>query len=508
MPNQMEPHSCLVANSVTDHAGKETTRREFLQGSAVLAGSLLASSAGASLASAQARPRQPNLVFFLGEGQRYDALSIAGNPILKTPNHDRIGREGIMFRNAFCTNALCAPARATLLTGLYSRSSGALSNQYLNVPLPADIPLFTDILREAGYEIAIVGKVHIHNGVEERHWDYYFGHNDASNNYVRPLFKEGRDGKVGEELRYEDYYPDDLATDRALTWLQMRQSDKPFCLLVWFVAPHEPFFRARRHFDLYRGTVIPKPDTFDDDLQGYLGKPPSFAAAKNKIGTSPGHEACGSFEAVAQNYYAGLVAVDENIGKILNYLEEKNILDDTAVVHSSDHGYFLGEWRMFDKRLMHEPSIRVPMMIRYPKRIPAGTVRDETILDIDIAPTILDLAGVPTPPQFEGKSVIPLAQAPDPNFRKDWYYHYYEWVNPEGVRPSRGIRTAQYKLIHYPMEPQEYEFYDLANDPGEKRNLYGDPGHADQQQQLWNRMQELEAQLPERPRIEPKKVSG
>jgi hypothetical protein len=194
MPQEKAPQSPSVSNPSADHTGKETTRREFLQGSAVLAGSLLAGSAGVPLA-AQGRPRQPNIVFFLGEGQRFDALSIAGNPILKTPNHDRIGREGMMFRNAFCTNALCAPARATLLTGLYSRSSGALDNKYLQVPLPADIPLFTDLLRGAGYEIAIVGKVHINNGVEERHWDYYFGHNAPSNNYVQPLFKEGHDGR-------------------------------------------------------------------------------------------------------------------------------------------------------------------------------------------------------------------------------------------------------------------------------------------------------------------------
>lgn len=506
MPQEMVSQPPFASNPSADHAGKETTRREFLQGSAVLAGSLLAGSAGVSLASAEARPKRPNIVFFLGEGQRFDALSIAGNPILKTPNHDRIGSEGMMFRNAFCTNALCAPARATLLTGLYSRSSGALANQFLRVPLPADIPLFTDLLRDAGYEIAIVGKVHIHNGVEERHWDYYFGHNDASNNYVSPLFKEGRDGKVGEEQRYENVYPDDLAVDRAITWLETRQSDKPFCLLVWFVAPHEPFFRARRHFDLFRGTVIPIPATFDDDLKGYPGKPASFAAAKNKIGTSPGHEACGSFEGVVKDYYSGLVAVDENIGKIFSYLEKNKILDETAIVQSSDHGYFLGEWRMFDKRLMHDPSIRVPMMIRYPKRIPEGTVRDEAVLDIDIAPTILDLAGVPIPAQMEGKSMLPLARAADANFRKEWYYRYYEWVNPEGVRPHRGIRTDDFKLIHYNMEPQEFELYDLKNDPGETRNLYGDSQYADQQKHLWNRMQELEAQLPERPRIEPKNI--
>jgi arylsulfatase A-like enzyme len=506
MSNEWEFQSRAATEAAASQNNRETTRREFLQASAAVAGSLLAGSAGSARTSAEAATKRPNLVFFLGEGQRFDALSIAGNPILKTPNHDRIGREGMMFRNAFCTNALCAPARATLLSGLYSRSSGALSNEHLNVALPADIPLFTDLLHEAGYETAIVGKVHTHNGVEERNWDYYFGHNDASNNYVNPFFKEGRNGVVGKQQQYENHYPDDLAVDRALNWLESRESDKPFCLLVWFVAPHEPFFRARRHFDLYRGVAIPKPATFDDDLHGYPGKPAGFVTAKNKIGTTPSHEACGSLEGIVKDYYAGLVAVDDNIGRILNYLEEKKILDDTAVIHSSDHGYFLGEWRLFDKRLMHEPSIRVPMMVRYPRRIPAGTVRDETILDIDIAPTFLDLAGLPVPAHMEGKSVVPLARAADPSFRGEWYYEYYEWPNPEGVPPHRGIRTEQYKLIHYVQEPQEFEMYDLATDPGETKNLYGAPRYATQQQSLWNRMQELRAQVPERPKIQPKKA--
>jgi arylsulfatase A-like enzyme len=508
MPDEMKPEYKAIGAVSTDEAGRETTRREFLQGSMAVAGSLLAGSAGASFALAQTAVRRPNLVFFLGEGQRFDALSSAGNPIVQTPHHDRIGREGMLLRNAFCTNALCAPARATLLTGLYSRSTGALSNEHLNLPLPSDIPLFTDLLREAGYEIAIVGKVHTHNGVEERNWDYYFGHNNPGNNYANPFFKEGRKGEVGAERQYENVYPDDLSVDRAIDWLRTRESDKPFCLLIWFVAPHEPFFRARRHFDLYRGTVIPKPATFDDDLKGYPGKPKCFAAAKNKIGTTPEHESAGSLEGMAKDYYAGLVAVDENIGKVFQYLEEKNILDDTAILHSSDHGFFLGEWRLFDKRLMHEPSIRVPMMIRYPKRIPAGTVRDEQVLDLDVAPTLLDLAGVPIPKHFEGKSMLPLAQAADPAFRKEWYYEYYEWPNPEGVRPHRGIRTEQHKLIHYGMDPQEFEMYDLAADPGEINNLYGNPHCADVQTKLWGRMQELQEQVPQRPKIEPRTASS
>lgn len=497
MSFENEFHEHETKDQLAETAGRERTRREFLQGS-LGATALLASQIGGSNASAEATRKRPNFVLFLGEGQRYDALSIAGHPILKTPNQDRIGREGIRFRNAFCTNALCAPARAALLTGMYSRSTGALSNQHLNVPLPSDIPLFTDLLHQAGYEVAIVGKVHVHNGAEERYWDYYFGHNAASNNYVDPLFKEGRKGKIGPQVQYRGVYPDDLAVDRALAWLEQDRGDKPFCLLVWFVAPHEPFFRPRRHFDLYNDTAIPKPATFDDDLKGYPGKPKCFADAGNKLGTTMTHPACGSLDAVAKNYYAGLVATDENVGRILDYLEKKNILDDTAVVHGSDHGYFLGEWRLFDKRLMHEPSIRVPLMMRYTKRIPAGTVRDEMIVDLDLAPTLLDLAGLTCPSQMQGKSLLPLAKAADPAFRKEWYYEYFEWPNPEGVRPHRGIRTEQYKLIHYVMDPQEFELYDLSRDPAETQNLYGHSQYLPLQQRLLSRLEELKSRVPER----------
>lgn len=477
----------------------EATRRDFLQGTLAVAGTLAASSVvGRPLALAQDKAKRPNLVFFFGEGQRADALSIAGHPLLKTPNHDRIGREGIRFTNAFCTNALCAPARATALTGMYSRSTGALDNNKSNIPLPADIPLFTEILQKAGYEVAILGKVHTRNGVEDRNWDYYFGHNNPSNDYVNPFFKEGRKGTVGPQKQYEGVYPDDLMTNRAISWIDEDRGDKPFCILIWFVAPHEPFFRPRRHADLYNGVPIPKPTTFDDDLNGYPGKPASFVRAENKLGTTSAHVACGSFEGVAKNYYAGLVAVDENIGRVIDHLEKKNILNDTAILHSSDHGYFLGEYRLFDKRLMHEPSIRVPLMIRYPQRIQAGTVRSEMVLDTDLAPTFLDLAGIPTPTHMQGKSVLPLAKAADSDFRKEWYYEYYEWPNPEKVAPHRGIRSDQYKLIQYVLDPSEGELYDLEADPEEHNNLYGKPSHKKLQAHLTERLEALRSKVPER----------
>ena len=489
-----------IANSLSEAPlSTGATRREFLHGSIAVAGTALASSMQGQIAPAGTRQKRPNLVFFLGEGQRADASSLAGHPLLKTPNHDRIGREGMRFTNAFCTNALCAPARAVALTGLYSKTTGALANDDANKPFPTDIPIFTDLLREAGYEVAILGKVHVRNGVEDRYWDYYFGHNNPGNDYVNPFFKEGRKGKIGPEKRYSNVYPDDLTVDRALSWLAEDRGEKPFCLLVWFVAPHEPFFRPRRHLDLYNGAPIPKPSTFDDDLKGYPGKPKSFVDGENKIGTTSRHVACASLEGMTKDYYAGLVAVDENIGRIVSYLESKGQLEDTAILQTSDHGYFLGEWRLFDKRLMHEPSIRVPLQLRYPKRIPSGVVRNEMVLDVDIAPTLLDLAGVKIPQQFQGKSLLPLAKQEDPNFRKEWLYEYYEYPNPENVAVHRGIRTERYKLIHYYKDqPEAFELYDLQTDPKETQNLFGRAEYRTLQEHLRERLEVLRAQIPAR----------
>jgi arylsulfatase A-like enzyme len=479
-----------------NESGTGTNRREFIQGGVAMMGTLLASSEPVA-AAPKPGAKRPNLVFIYNEGQRADALSIAGHPILKTPNQDRIAREGVRFTNAFCTNALCAPARASTLTGMWSRSTGALDNQYLNTPLPADIPIFTDLLHEAGYETAILGKVHTRNGAKERYWDYYLGFNAPATNYYNPVFAEGRKGVVGPEKTY-DKYCDDFVTDRALDWLKEERGDKPFCLLLWYQTPHAPFYRARRHLDLYNGVNIPKPETFDDDLKGYSGKPRCFADAKNKIGTTVMGDAARSLEEICKDYYAGLVAIDENIGRVMSHLEQTGQMDNTAIVHSSDHGYFLGEWRLFDKRLMHEPSIRIPMMIRYPERVRPGVVRDEMVLDVDLAPTILDLAGVEPPKTMQGESVLKLAGSEQPAWRQEWLYDYYEYPGPELVRPHRGVRTKTHKLIHYYLEPQEFELYDLARDPGERDNLYGKPAHGAIQAELTASLDRLLKATPAR----------
>ncbi len=457
------------------------SRREFMQTAGLAAtGTMLMPSVNA-LAEAAAAPKgkQPNIVFIYGEGHRADCLSVAGHPIVKTPHQDRIGNEGVRFENAFCTNALCAPARSSVLPGMYSKSTGALGNGDLAKPL--DVPYFTDMLRAAGYDIALVGKAHCRAGAADRNWDYYFAFNDAVANYYEPKFFEGRGAQMGPEKTYYGY-ADDIVMDKAIAWLQ-EPRERPFCLLFWPMTPHAPFYRPRRHLDLYNGVSIPKPSTFDDDLKGWPGRSKAVIEAKNKIGTHVNPDATRSVEELCKDYYAGLVAVDDMVGRLFTQLETMGAMDDTAIVHSSDHGYFLGEFRMFDKRLMYEPSIRVPMMIRYPKAIKAGSVRKEMVLDLDIAPTILDLAGVKPRNEMQGKSMVKLANEGDRHWRKEWLYDYYEYPGYEDVRQHRGVRTETHKIMHF-YTVDEWEMYDIANDPEEKNNLYGKPEHAAKQQEL------------------------
>lgn len=474
--------------------GAELSRREFMQQTMGVVGASLTSPLLPTMAARTGS--KPNLVFFYTEGQRWDALSLVGNPLLKTPNQDRIGREGVVFTNSFCTNALCAPARAVALTGRYSHSTGALDNN-TEAPLPENIPIITDLLHEDGYEVALCGKAHVGNGLRERYWDYYLGFNAPVTNYYNPRLFEGRKGKMSGEVVHRGNYADDFITDRALAWLK-EPRDKPFCLLLWHQAPHSPLFRPRRYLDRYNGTPITKPATFDDDLSGYPGKPRAFANAENKIGTSDTPAAIRSLEELVKDYYAGLTAVDDNIGRILEWLEQSGKLDDTVIFHSSDHGYFLGEWRAFDKRFMYEPSIRVPTMIRYPREFKAGTKIHDMVLNLDIAPTLLELAGVEIPPPMQGKSLVKLAKGRETSWRRDWLYEYYEYPSTQEVLPHRGIRTERYKLIHYYREPEEYELYDLESDPGEIHNLYADAQYDDVKLNLWKRLEELRRETGDR----------
>jgi arylsulfatase A-like enzyme len=429
--------------------------------------------------------KKTNIVCIVGEGLRWDEMSSTGNQLLKTPNLDRIGREGCTFRNSFVVNALCLPSRATFLTGMYSHTTGAVSN--VEGKIPERFPLVSDLLQKAGYETAFLGKSHVVGALMDHYWDYYFGFVGQAD-YYRPTITEGVRGKYEPAKLYEGEYVDTLLTRKAIAWLKQERS-KPFCMFLWFYAPHAPFYRPKDLVNDFNGVPIPKPKSFDEDLNGYKGKPRAVADADDKIGYSEVFsDDPRSLEELVKDHYAGVEGNDRNVGAVWQELERQKIVDSTAVLLSSDHGFFLGEHHLYDKRLMYEPSIRVPMMISCPGRVKPGTKSDEMVLNLDLAPTLLEIAGLSVPGEMQGKSMMPLAEGkPNVSWRKDWLYEYYEYPGFENVRPCRGVRTDRYKLIHFFIEPQEWELYDLQSDPAEMDNLYGTPGN-----------EELTAHLKER----------
>jgi arylsulfatase A-like enzyme len=436
--------------------------------------------------------QKPNIVCFVGEGLRWDEFSSAGNKILHTPNMDRISAEGCTFRNAFVVNALCLPSRATMLTGMYSHTTGAVSN--VAGKIPPRFPLVSDLLQKAGYETAFLGKSHIEGALMEHNWDYYFGFVGQAD-YYRPVITEGVRGKYSPAKLYEGQYVDTLLTQKAVEWLKQERT-KPFCLFLWFYAPHAPFYRPKDMVNDFNGVPIPKPATFDEDLKGYPGKPHAVADADNKVGYSEVFsDDPRSLEELVKDHYAGVEDNDRNVGAVWQELERQKITGNTAILLSSDHGFFLGEHHFYDKRLMYEPSIRVPMMLHFPGKVKAGSTNEEMVLNLDMAPTLLEIAGFSVPAEMQGKSFLPLAEGKqDLQWRKDWLYEFYEYPGFENVRPSRGVRTDRYKLIHFFLEPEEWELYDLQTDPDETNNLYGKPGSEEITKHLKERLQALRAE--------------
>jgi arylsulfatase A-like enzyme len=420
---------------------------------------------------------RPNFVIMMTDDQRFDAMSCAGNKILQTPNMDRIAAEGMRFTNMFVTNSLCAPSRATLLTGCYSHTHGVIDNT--GHKIKADVPFLPDLLRAAGYEVAFCGKSHVAGALRDRTWDYYFGY-QGQGNYLKPVIAEGTTGK---DERH-DGWMDDVITGKAIDWLK-RKREKPFCLFLFFKAPHRSWDRPPRHAALYKDITIPKPALWDADFKG---KPKAFIDADNRIGKP---KDVPSLDKFLKDYYACLVGVDDNVGKVLAALKELKREKDTVVIYTSDNGFFAGEWQMFDKRFMHEPSIRVPLLVRYPALIKPGSVCNRMVLNIDIAPTVLGLAGAKVPAAMHGRSLVPLFENPTAEWRKDWLYEYFEFPGPHSVRKNRGVRTERYKYIHYFEAPEEFELYDLEKDPEERHNLYGKKEYDEVLKTLQKRLDEL-----------------
>lgn len=447
-------------------------RREFLRRVGALG--LVAGLAG----GATAARRRPNILFFMTDDQRWDGMSCAGNRVLSTPHMDRLAAEGVRFRNAFVTHALCGPSRATCLTGRYSHSHGVRVNGQPG-GLTLDQTTFLEVLQRAGYETGFIGKWHNEGAGRNRGYDYYYGF-QGQGQYNNPRISEN-----GGPDEVRQGHVEDLLGDAAIRFLE-RPRDKPFALCVWFKAPHRSWVAAERYRRLWERFSFPRPPTFDTD---YAGKPDAVRNADMKIGD---FEDVPDLDTFLRAYYQTLVGVDDNLGRILNALDATGQADDTAVFYTGDNGFFLGEWHFFDKRMMYEPSIRVPLLMRYPARFAPLQVVDPMALNVDLVPTILDLAGSPDALPTHGRSLAPIGDGRTPDdWRADWLYEFYEFPGVHSVRKHRGVRTERYKYIHWFEEPQEFELYDLQSDPLELDNLYGRREYRGLVEQLRRRLTEL-----------------
>ncbi|QDT39665.1 sulfatase family protein [Stratiformator vulcanicus] len=451
-----------------------------------------------SLAHAAERP---NVLFILTDDQRWDQLSCAGHPFLKTPHIDRLAEEGAYCKNAFITTSLCSPSRASFLSGLYANTHGVVNNF---TDYPRDLASFPRRLQESGYETAYIGKWHMGEGDDSPrpgfdHWVSHKGQGD---------YFDTEWNVNGEREIIEGYYTG-VVTDLAVDWLKgASEADKPFCLCLGHKAPHTPFTPEPKYKDLYREIEINYPHSaFDlkgkpkwieqrlDTWHGIYGPLYGFRE-KFPDRSAP---AVMDFDNFVTSYTASMKSVDDGVGRVYAALKKAGVLDDTLIVFAGDNGMFLGEHGMSDKRAMHEPSIRVPLIMRYPKLISPGSRIKKQVLNIDVAPTIVEVAGAEPLEDIHGRSMVPLLKGDDSSWRDGWYYEYnYEKQFP--YTPNvRGIRTDEWKYVRYPHGdggPDRHmsELYHLKSDPDEMTNLAEDSRYAGKLKELRGRLNDLIAE--------------
>jgi arylsulfatase A-like enzyme len=481
------------------------SRRDALKGlGGVIAASAVAAPTSAEPASAQsgtaqggtghggsrAVQKKPNVLWITGEGVPISALSCYGSKLIETPNIDRIAKEGVRFENAFTTNALCAPSRATLLTGTYTHINGMIGN-----PDIADIPAeeqphfdpqqetIAKILKRNGYQTGMVGKWHLPVNPAKTGFDYFVYKEGAGGPYYEPtgyLGNPSLGSDVIEKQRHEGYETD-VTTDLAIKGIQ--QFTEPWLMMVQYFNAHRPFEPPHKYEHIYDGVRIPEPGTFWDD---YSHRASPAHTARMRIEDMPDFNPPAdltgrqrkqwNYQKFMEHFLGTLRSQDDNIGRLFEFLEKNGLLENTVVVYTTDHGFFMGDHGWFDKRFMYEQAIRVPWMIRCPGIGARGSVRSEWTANIDNAPTVLDLVGLPIPPEMQGQSLLPIlrgesASSESPKF----YYHYYEFGSPHWAAPHYGIKTERFKLISY-YNRNEWELFDLEKDPDEMENLFVDNG--------------------------------
>ena len=475
----------------------------------------------------------PNIIFIMADDHTKQAMSCYGSNINQTPNIDRIANKGTTFNNSFVTNSICAPSRAVALTGKYSHINGLRDNRD---EFDGNQMTFPKLLQNAGYQTALIGKWHLKTKPQGFDiWKILSGQGQ----YYNPLFITEEDS-----IRYHGYVTT-LITDFAIETLNTFDNKKPFCLLYFHKAPHRNWMPDIKYLTMFDSIDVPMPKTFFDDyetrsnaakqqdmqvvnlynsldmkihsndtVEKYSGGNEKFrlkakeywekiyntltneqkyawdAAYESKNNSFIEANLSGvelakwKYQRYVKDYLRCVASVDENIGRLLDYLDENNLTNNTVIIYTSDQGFYLGEHGWYDKRFMYEESLGMPLLIRYPREIKAGESLDQMVLNLDLCPTILDYARVNIPDEIQGKSLRPLLKGEKQFWRKSIYYHYYEY--PHGwhnVNRHDGIRTKDFKLINF-YQMGEKELYDLQNDPNELNNLYNNERYTDIERQL------------------------
>lgn len=454
-------------------------------------------------------PSTPNIVWIFSDDHAYQAIGAYGGRFENenlTPNIDSLARDGMLFERAYVGNSICAPSRATLLTGKHSHLNGKIDNRG---PFNHDQQQFQKILRKSGYQTAMIGKIHLNGKMQGfDYWEVLPG----QGRYHNPVFvtETGKTNYIGHST--------DIVTDRALNWLETGRDDsKPFMLMVHYKAPHREWHPAPRIREAFKSRTFPEPDTLFDDYSGrgtaaneqdmtisktmrmkrdVKADRPDRKAYLEKHNPQGDDLVRWKYQAYMQDYLGCVAGVDENVGRILQTLKDRGLDKNTIVMYSSDQGFYLGEHGWFDKRFMYEESFRTPLVARWPGVIKPGSRNDDLVQNIDFAETFLDIAGVPAPDDMQGESLVPLLKGETPNdWRKSLYYHYYEYPAVHSVRKHEGVANKRYKLIRFYGQDvpngEEWEFYDLKNDPNEMKSLFDDSGQRDRIEEMKKELQRL-----------------
>ncbi len=460
--------------------------------------------------------KRPNFVIIISDDHAYQAISAYGGTLMQTPNIDRLAKEGAIFRKGYVTNSICGPSRAVILTGKYSHKNGFRDN--LNPSFDGSQDSFIKQLGQNGYLTAWIGKWHL--GSKPQGFDYW-NILEGQGHYYNPDFisPEGKKRSVG--------YVANVIENEAEKWLDERDTSKPFCLVIGHKNTHRTWIPDIPDFGAFDDREFPLPENFYDDyagrkaaeiqdmtisktmILGYDLKMFSDRKSEDNDGNISrmnaqqraafdayydpvkkdfyaqklsGHKLTEwKYQRYLKDYLATAKSLDRNIGRTLDYLDQHGLSNNTIVIYLSDQGFYMGEHGWFDKRFMYEESFRTPLLMRFPGQINPGSVIDDFVMNVDIAPTILDAANVAIPPEMQGKSILPVFSG---EFKRDaMYYHYYE-KGEHNVSPHFGISTGNYKLTRFYDLVNSWELYDLQNDPHEMHNLYGDKRYYDVQQKL------------------------